>query len=105
MTELEKSALEIIGSSGDSRGEAFRALRLAREGKIEEAKEAMKSSKEKATKGHNAQSALIMKEAKGDKTELNLLMVHAQDHLMTSLVAYDLIEEIIELCAQLKLNK
>lgn len=104
MTELEKNALEIIGASGDSRGEAFKALRLAREGKFEEARESLRISKEKGRKGHEVQTKLIMNESKGEKTELNLLMIHAQDHLMTSLMAYDLIEEMVEMCESLKNN-
>lgn len=99
MTELEKNALEIIGASGDSRGEAFKALRFARNGDIDKARESLKISKEKARKGHEVQTKLIMNESKGEKTELSLLMIHAQDHLMTSLMAYDLIEEIVEMCA------
>jgi len=38
---------------------------------------------------------LITGELNGEKTETSLLMVHAQDHLMTSLLARDLIEEMI----------
>ncbi|MGL4656588.1 MAG: PTS lactose/cellobiose transporter subunit IIA [Sarcina sp.] len=102
MTELERSAMEIICASGDARGASFAALRLARKGQIEEARAKLKESKEKGDKGHNAQSALIMKEAQGDGVELNLLMVHAQDHLMTSLLAYDLIEEMVEMLADRK---
>jgi PTS system cellobiose-specific IIA component len=41
------------------------------------------------------QTKLITGEINGDKTETSLLMVHAQDHLMTSILARDLIEEMI----------
>ena len=102
MTELERSAMEIICASGDARGASFEALRLARKGMFEEAREKLKESKEKGNKGHDAQSSLIMKEAQGEGVELNFLMVHAQDHLMTSLLAYDLIEEMIEILAERK---
>ncbi|MBL1229178.1 PTS lactose/cellobiose transporter subunit IIA [Enterococcus sp. BWB1-3] len=95
MTEQEKSIFQIISSAGDSRGAAFEALRLARKGKFEEAEVKMQEAKEKSITAHEEQTALITKEINGEKTETTLLMVHAQDHLMNSLLARDLIEEMI----------
>ena len=40
---------------------------------------------------------MIQKEASGDKIELSLLFVHAQDHLMTAISEKTLIEQIMEL--------
>ena len=40
---------------------------------------------------------MIQKEASGEKIELSLLFVHAQDHLMTAISEKTLIEQIIEL--------
>ena len=55
----------------------------------------MQEAKEKSIDAHDVQSKLITGEINGDKTETSLLMVHAQDHLMTSILARDLIEEMI----------
>lgn len=33
----------------------------------------------------------------GEHTEVNVLLVHAQDHLMTSMLALELIKEMIQL--------
>ena len=46
---------------------------------------------------HHAQTELIQAEIRGEKAPLNLLMVHAQDHLMTALVVIDLAQEFIDL--------
>lgn len=43
------------------------------------------------------QTNLIQKEDKGSKMKLNLLLIHAQDNLMTSMFAKDIIEEMIDL--------
>ena len=48
-------------------------------------------------KAHEMQFELISKEADGESIQVGLLMVHAQDHLMTSILARELIEEMIEL--------
>ena len=48
-------------------------------------------------KAHAFQTQLITKEASGEKMEIGVLLIHAQDHLMTSLLARELSEEIIHL--------
>ncbi|MCC0782746.1 PTS lactose/cellobiose transporter subunit IIA [Clostridioides sp. ES-S-0108-01] len=40
---------------------------------------------------------MIQAEAGGEKTELSVLFVHAQDHLMTAMEARSLVEHIIKL--------
>ena len=104
MDEQEKSIFQIISASGDSRGSAFEALRLARKGAFEEANEKMQEAKKKSIIAHDEQTRLIAKEINGEKTETTLLMVHAQDHLMNSLLARDLIEEMIEILKEQKMK-
>ena len=38
---------------------------------------------------------MIQAEIRGEKAPLNLLMVHAQDHLMCALVVIDLAQEFV----------
>ena len=54
-------------------------------------------SKKENVKAHNAQSDLLFAEANGNKVEVGILLVHAQDHLMTSMLAIELIQELIVL--------
>lgn len=102
MTEQEKSIFQIISASGDSRGLAFAALRLARKGRFEEAASKMAEAKERSLAAHEEQTALITKEINGETVDSSLLMIHAQDHLMSSLLARDLIEEMIEMLKEQK---
>ena len=48
-------------------------------------------------KAHHSQTDLLQEEAQGNGHLLTILLVHAQDHFMTSLLAIDLITEMIEL--------
>ena len=50
---------------------------------------------------HDSQTDMIAREAGGEDMELCFLMVHAQDHLMTSILAVELIQQIIELYQRL----
>ncbi len=56
---------------------------------------------------HKIQTELITAEMSGgeDKPEIGLLMVHAQDHYMTSQLARDLIEELINIFEEKEGNK
>ncbi|WP_143798920.1 PTS lactose/cellobiose transporter subunit IIA, partial [Oenococcus oeni] len=46
---------------------------------------------------HNAQTDMLTKEANGEHAQMSLLMVHAQDHVMTAITFRDLAGEIVEL--------
>lgn len=93
----EMISFGIIANAGDARSYAFGALEAAKKGNFEEAEELLKKSDEAAIKAHHAQTELLVKEANGDKTPVDVLLVHAQDHLMTSMLAVELIKELITL--------
>jgi PTS system cellobiose-specific IIA component len=105
MNEMEMNIFKIIAASGDSRSSAFEALRLARKGEFEAAEAKLKDAKEQSLSAHEVQTTLIRNEINGEKNEISLLMVHAQDHLMTSILARDLIEEMVAMIAELKAQK
>ena len=47
---------------------------------------------------HKIQTALIQQEVNGEKFDIPMLLIHAQDHLMTSMMTTkDLAIEIVEL--------
>lgn len=85
----------IIANAGDARSYAFQALEAAKEGKFDEADELMKKSEEASTLAHKAQTDLLFGEMNGHPTPVNVLLVHSQDHLMTSMLAQELIKELI----------
>ena len=95
--EYQEVVFGLIVNAGNARSKAMNSIRLAKKGKIEEAKENLKLSEEDLNLAHEIQTKLIQGEAAGKKTELSLLMVHAQDHLMTALVVIDLAQEFIDL--------
>ena len=95
--ELINTSMMLIVHSGDARAAAFHALQEAKAGNYEEAKKLMAESQEKALEAHHIQTGLLTDEGNGEGPQVNLLLVHAQDHLMTSMLAQELIAEIIEL--------
>ena len=99
MTEIEQKIVGMISSAGDSKAKAFEALKLVRESRYEDAKKLLAEAREIDLAAHKIQTELITAEMSGgeDKPEIGLLMVHAQDHYMTSQLARDLIEELINI--------
>jgi cellobiose PTS system EIIA component len=91
----EMKIMQLIAQGGDARSYAMKGIALARKSKITEAKVAIKTGRDAVTKAHHIQTELIQKEASGEKQEITLLMIHAQDHLMNAMTVLDLAEEFI----------
>lgn len=94
----------IIGFAGDAKGLAFEAIDEAKKGNIEMAREKLTESKEVMVKAHKFQTELIQKEASGEKTEMSVMLVHSQDHLMTSMTFQQLAGEFVDLYERLNVK-
>ncbi|MEY8353891.1 PTS lactose/cellobiose transporter subunit IIA [Lachnospiraceae bacterium 54-53] len=95
--DMEMVIMKLVVTSGDARSTAIEALRSAREGKFEHADQLMKEADQMVFQSHEAQTEMIQNELNGNKTEVSLLMVHAQDHLMNAMTVMDLSREMIEI--------
>jgi PTS system cellobiose-specific IIA component len=98
---MEEIILNLIMHSGEARSYSMEAIQAAKEGKFEEANELIVKANEELGHAHNAQTSLIQGEAAGQKAEFSLLLIHAQDHLMTTMTLKDLANEIIEVYTRL----
>ncbi|MFV0555752.1 MAG: PTS lactose/cellobiose transporter subunit IIA [Lactovum sp.] len=87
----------IIMHGGNAKGQAFQAIQLAKEGKFEEAQAAIVASNDALKEAHNTQTSMLTAEAQGEHTEVDLYMVHAQDHLMNAITFKDLAVEMISM--------
>nr|WP_117161084.1 PTS lactose/cellobiose transporter subunit IIA [Paraliobacillus sp. X-1268] len=87
----------IIVNGGNARSNAMRAIAAAKQEKFEEANQFMELASEDLNKAHRIQTDLIQAEARGDKAEISLLMIHAQDHLMNAMTVKDLATEMIHM--------
>ena len=97
MIALEEAVMEIIVNAGQSRSLCFEALHAARQGNLDEAKSLLREADGYARQAHKMKTKLIEQDAGEARQPMTLIMVHAQDHLMNSLLARELSEEIIHL--------
>lgn len=95
--DTETIAMTLIAHSGEARTLAFQALQAAKKHDFEEADRLMGESRKASAEAHHGQTDLLIAEANGEKTDLSVLLIHSQDHLMTSMLAQELIGEMIEL--------
>ena len=90
-------SFQIICSSGEARSMAMEAISLAKEGKIEEARQMLADARTEINKAHKHQTNLITSEANGEKNEVSVLLIHSQDHLMNGMTVLDMAGEFIDL--------
>ncbi|MBV8875967.1 MULTISPECIES: PTS lactose/cellobiose transporter subunit IIA [unclassified Phytobacter] len=95
--ELEEQVMGIIINAGQSRSLCYEALQSAKEGNFADADEKMQQAQHFAREAHLVQTQLIEADEGEGKTKMTLVMVHAQDHLMTSILAKELVTELIDI--------
>jgi PTS system cellobiose-specific IIA component len=96
-TSLEQIVMELVVNGGDARSKAMQAIKAAKKGDMNLAKQKINESNEALNKAHEIQTSLIQNEAAGDHIQVTLLMVHAQDHLMNAMTIRDLAQEMIDM--------
>ena len=89
-------AFSMIAYSGEATDYYMQALHARNENNNSKIEELLKKGDESLHKAHTQQMDLIVKEANADDVPYSLVMVHAQDHLMTGITFVDLAKEIVE---------
>ncbi|WP_207667290.1 PTS lactose/cellobiose transporter subunit IIA [Clostridium sp. JN-1] len=91
------TAFQLISVAGDARSNAMEAIQKAREFKFDEAEDLLKKSNETFIKSHDIQTSLLTNEANGKKNNINIILIHALDHLTMATIAIDGAKELISL--------
>ena len=97
MDEQEQIVINLIVNSGSARSSAIEAIQYAKAGDLAKADESLQQAKETVNEAHHSQTELIQAEIRGEKSPLNLLMAHAQDHLMTTMTLLEVAKEMLVL--------
>ena len=98
MEDIQTIAFNIILHAGESKNYSFQAMQSARNGRFLEAEELLKMASKELNEAHQVQTDLLVNEAKGEKVNLSVIVVHAQDHLSMARVAKDMAVEYVEGC-------
>ena len=77
-------AFKIINQVAASKKTINDAIALAREGKIKEANDKVKQARNELGEAQRFHGDLVQKEAAGEKFNVTLLLMHAEDQMMTT---------------------
>lgn len=94
---LQNTIMGLIMYGGDAKCNAIEAITAAKQGDFELAHQKLAEAEKSLLKAHHSQTELLTNEAQGEKAEFSLLLVHSQDHLMTSITFNDLAKEFVYL--------
>ena len=95
---------EIVAYAGDARSSMLTILKEVRAGNFDNIDEHLNDADKNLTLAHNAQTKVLAMEASGDDLDIGFIFIHGQDHLMTTLLLREMIEDSIEVYRQ-KYNK
>lgn len=102
MEGIELIAFNIIASVGAARSCYIEAIQEAKAGHFDEAESLIKEGEEEFIKGHHAHAQLIQQEANKENVQLNLILMHAEDQLMSADAFKIIAEEFIDVHRTLK---
>ncbi len=97
MEGLELTCFQMISYAGGAKSKFYEALSSAKNDDFEQATILLKQGQELLVQAHLEHANLIKKEANQEAIQLTLLLLHAEDQLMTTENVRDQIREMIEL--------
>ena len=101
MEGLELVSFQIIAAAGSARSSYVEALQAAKNGNFEEAEAMIKQGDADFVEAHHVHAELIQKFAGGEDPGANILLIHAEDQVMSAEVLKLMALEFIELYKKL----
>ena len=103
--ELQVVAFEIILHSGDARSMIHEAFALMKNKQFDEAEKKLEDANNEILEAHKSQTKLLQDYANGEEIVMEIIMDHAQDHLMTAMTFREMAIEHLELYKQINFMK
>jgi len=98
---IQQLSFMIILHAGNARSSAFEAIAAAKRSDAALVKEKLEEAEISFLEAHKLQTELLQEEARGTSNEMSVLLVHAQDHLMTAMTVKELATEMIDLITKI----
>lgn len=95
MEGMELLSFQIISNVGDAKSYLHEALKASREERFDQAEEMIKKAEDSLGKAHDVHMDILAKESQGDDFKITLLLMHAEDQMMSTELLRDLTEEML----------
>ncbi|MGQ4242170.1 PTS lactose/cellobiose transporter subunit IIA [Enterococcus casseliflavus] len=102
MEGIELISFQIISAVGTARSCYIEAIQVAKTGDISGAYDKIKEGETFFNEGHHAHAQLIQQEAAGEKTEFSVILMHAEDQLMSAEGFRIIAEEFVQVYKEFK---
>ncbi|MGF7536171.1 PTS lactose/cellobiose transporter subunit IIA [Bacillus mexicanus] len=93
----EQISFQLILHSGNARSCVVQSLRAYKEENKEKADALISKADEDLSAAHDIHFQMIQKESGGEAAAFSLLLMHAEDHLMSTLTMKELVKELLDL--------
>lgn len=95
--DKENLAVQLIVHAGNAKSQSMKAIAFAKKGELSHAHEQLKESDAAMVEAHKFQTEALQHSFDEPDVGVNMLMAHAQDHLMGAITTQTLAIEFIEL--------
>lgn len=95
--EVQSIAFQLISAAGEAYDCFYKALKSAKEQEYSQAEKFIDEGNEKLANAHRVQTDFLVAEARGDDIDYSVVMMHAQDSLMTTILYERIIVEQIDM--------
>lgn len=90
-------AFDLILKAGNAKSSAMMAIDMAKEFDFVNAKKHLEEAENEMREAHGIQIGMIQEEAKGNSVDVNIILVHAQDHMTMGIMAKEIAEQFVDL--------
>ncbi len=95
--EVQAIAFQLIANAGEAFNCFYKAIDFAKAKQFEKANASMKEGEQFLHNAHNAQRDLLSAEANNEEIAFSVILIHAQDHLMNTILFERIAKEFIYL--------
>ena len=95
--ENEDQAMQLIVHAGNAKSLAMEAIKEAKKGNHSAAEKKLDECEDALSAAHIQQTDILQYSLENIDSKANMLMVHAQDHLMNAITTNDLAREFCDL--------
>ncbi len=101
-----EQSMQLILHSGTGRSMVIEAMQqLFKDHDVEKARKEIDAAGKEIGEAHDIQTSLISEECDGRSIEKSILLIHAQDHFMTSLAVRDMAKLMVDMYEDLRGGK
>lgn len=98
-----EQSMQLILHSGTGRSMVIEAIQaLAKDHDVAKARKQIEEAGKEIGQAHDIQTSMMTAECDGHPVEKSILLIHAQDHFMTSLAVRDMAKLMVDLYEDLK---